>query len=298
MVVCQFLADLFKSSSDIDNLTDDEIIQLRLKTRPLPESVSFLDWGSVFRITEGTVVKSAQGIEKDIEEASEALALDLVFSQTTIPVPRVRRVVQWKNSLMIAMDYIPGRQLSQVWPSLSFLSKLGIAITLRRYVRQLRRIRHPRSIVPGPLATHEPRNCESPIFGSIQSARGPFASYQELSEFFNDRLRRTLRAYPYHRADNLGNFDDSAPLVFTHQDLNMRNLIVGDDGQLWVIDWAWSGFYPRWFEFIAMRRQAGNEEIVTNKKEPLWDALIPFICDPYYKQARWVAVVQRALDWV
>ena len=127
--------------------------------------------------------------------------------------------------------------------------------------------------------------------------RGSFASYQEFSESLNDRLRRTLEVYLYHRADNLSKFDDSAPLIFTHQDLNMRNLIVGDDGQLWVIDWAWSGSYPRCFEFIAMKRQAINEEFMTKKKKPLGDALIPFICDPYYEQAGWLAVISRALHW-
>ena len=68
-------------------------------------------------------------------------------------------------------------------------------------------------------------------------------------------------------SSDVGNFDDSAPLVLTHQDLNMRNLIVGDDGRLWVIDWAWSGFYPRWFEFVAMGRQAENEERLIKKRE-------------------------------
>lgn len=31
-------------------------------------------------------------------------------------------------------------------------------------------------------------------------------------------------------------FDDSEPLVFTHQDLNLRNIIMGDDGRLWIVD--------------------------------------------------------------
>ena len=222
----------------------------------------------------------------------------MVFIHPTIPVPRVRRVVKEQYTILIAMDYIPGRQLSEVWPSLSLLAKLRIAITLRSYVRQLRSIRHPRSAVPGPLATNEPRVCESPIFGQVQSTRGPFTSYRELSAFFNDRLRRSLEPNLTHHPTDMGKFDDSAPLVLTHQDLNMRNLMVGDDGRLWLVDWAWSGFYPRWFEFIAMRRQAEDEETLTGKKEPLWDAFIPFICGPCFKQERWLAVASRSLDWV
>ena len=98
-------------------------------------------------------------------------------------------------------------------------------------------------------------------------------------------------------ASDIGNFDDSAPLVLTHQDLNMRNFIVGDDGRLWVIDWAWARFYPLWFEFVVMRRQSENEEILTGKKEAQWDAMIPFICDPYFKQKQWLIRAGRSLTW-
>ena len=74
--------------------------------------------------------------------------------------------------------------------------------------------------------------CESPIFGRVQSNRGPFASYRELSSFFNDRLRRALMSQVAVSSSEMGNFDDTMPLVLTHQDLNMRNFIVGDDGRL------------------------------------------------------------------
>lgn len=106
-----------------------------------------------------------------------------------------------------------------------------------------------------------------------------------------------LEAKAFTRPPNIGDFDDSAPLVFTHQDLNMRNLIVGDDGRLWVIDFGWAGWYPRWFEYVAMKKQAENEESVTKRKEPLWDAFIPFVCDPYYKQERWLEWMCETLDY-
>jgi thiamine kinase-like enzyme len=33
-------------------------------------------------------------------------------------------------------------------------------------------------------------------------------------------------------------FDYFEPLVLTHQDLNVRNVIVGEDGRLWIVDWG------------------------------------------------------------
>lgn len=101
----------------------------------------------VIHLTYDTVVKRAFELEDDPKDLSEALALNSVFSQTTIPVPRVRRVV----GNLIVMDYIPGRTLSEVWPSLSLFGRLHIAITLRRYIRQLRSICFPGQTTPGPL---------------------------------------------------------------------------------------------------------------------------------------------------
>ncbi len=34
----------------------------------------------------------------------------------------------------------------------------------------------------------------------------------------------------------------------------MQNLMLGKDGQLWVVDWADAGFYPEWFEGANMKQ--------------------------------------------
>jgi len=287
-------------ASDIDDLTDDVILNL-LKS-PLKLGSSYIPIGTqnITRITEHTVVKGAQDIDEDVPVPSEVLALQMVREQTSIPVPRVIRVFTKGYSTWIAMEHIPGDQLSAVWPTLSFFGRLRVAFTLRRYVRQLRAICDPRSAVPGPLGKTpaDVRTCQSPLFGTIIETRGPFASYPELSAFFNDRLVRAMENNGGNHNTPMETFDDSKPLVLTHQDINMRNVIVGDDGRLWLLDWAWAGFYPRWFEFVAMKRQAGNEELVTEQKEPLWDAFIPFICDPYYRQETWLNKMCTALNWV
>ena len=114
--------------SDIDDISDDEILERR-QTMPklLSSSIPLVGY-SILHITERTVVKSAQDFEEDVKEPSEALALKMVFLNTTIPVPRARRVVKGEYTNIIIMYYIPGRQLSEVWPSLSFLGRLHIAI--------------------------------------------------------------------------------------------------------------------------------------------------------------------------
>lgn len=52
------------------------------------------------------VLKTDQGMEES-DHPSEALALELVAQQASIPVPNVRRLVQFKYSKVIAMEHNP-----------------------------------------------------------------------------------------------------------------------------------------------------------------------------------------------
>ena len=126
-------------------------------------------------------------------------------------------------------------------------------------------------------------------FGQVQFERGPFASYAELSAFFN---RRAKMAYDYYRLPEdhpwrKERFDDSEALVLTHQDINPRNIIVGEDNRIWMIDFGWAGYYPPWFEYVAMMRQEEHEQDVGNHY-PYFESLIPFICGSYFEQEYWL----------
>jgi hypothetical protein len=134
-----------------------------------------------------TVAKVSQDLDEDAADASEASALDLLLAETTISVPRVRRVVERQRNLLIIMDYIPGTTLAHVWPTFSTWRKIRVTFTLRHYVRQLRRLKASATTPPGPLSAQGARICEFPIFGQVRSQRGPFATYAELSAFFNER---------------------------------------------------------------------------------------------------------------
>ena len=47
-----------------------------------------------------------------------------------------------------------------------------VAFTLRRYIRQLRRLKASATTPPGSLSAQGARICESPIFGQAQSLSG------------------------------------------------------------------------------------------------------------------------------
>ncbi|KAI0777645.1 kinase-like domain-containing protein [Trametes elegans] len=282
--------------SDVDGLSDDEIIHLPEPPELAASGAPISFQSGVHRWTVGTVLKCIR--YSGARGRAESRAMELVFHHTTIPIPRVRRIIDEHDCLnihgYIIMDYIPGRTLKEAWPTMSFFAKLRVAFVLRRYIRQLRSIRHPRTAVPGPMGPGlEALRGHSPLYGPINDTLGPFSSYAEYAAFWNERHAYGMtphNATPEEEAAiaaSLIPFDDSAPLVFTHNDLAMRNIIVGDDGRLWLIDWGFAGFYPPWFEFVNLRLSWLCEKARERRRDWLWDLCIPFICGPYHWQEWW-----------
>ncbi|KAH8111347.1 hypothetical protein DFH11DRAFT_1513109, partial [Phellopilus nigrolimitatus] len=106
--------------------------------------------------------------------------------------------------------------------------------------------------VPGPHTDNpaEPVPCSGRLTGDFEV--GPFNSNSksELTMLFNRAFRHAYSMYPYNPPALP--FDELAPLVLTHGDLTPRNIILGDEGKVWIIDWGCSGVYPRWFKISSM----------------------------------------------
>ncbi|KAJ3810902.1 kinase-like domain-containing protein [Lentinula lateritia] len=278
--------------SDVDNLSDDEILNEFAKTRDeldrqnLEKGLEH-DWTVLPRGTPGTVGKAVPVLSEEDEsrtDSSEANALNLLWANTMIPVPRVRRVMKLEYPFFIVEDYIEGPTLAQVWSTYSLWQKIRVAFSLRSYIRQLRKLKAPPGAPPGPISNDGPRVCTCPLFGLVDLEQGPFASYAELSSFFNEKAKLS---YDHHNIPDdhpwrRQKFDDSEELVLTHQDLNPRNIIVGLDGTIWMIDWGWAGYFPPWFEYVAMKVQLEHEDYYQ-----YWDLFIPFICGPYFEHEYW-----------
>ena len=84
-------------------------------------------------------------------------------------------------------------------------------------------------------------------------------------------------------------FDSSLPLVLTHLDIHPNNIIIGDDGRVWLIDWEFAGFYPQWFEYTSMR---DAWDILGKWK--VW--ILGFMAGFYEKQLRFIASISWALN--
>ena len=78
------------------------------------------------------------------------------------------------------------------------------------------------------------------------------------------------------------------PLVFTHLDLRLKNIMLGTDGKIWIMDWEAAGFYPRWFEYASMMRYREDDP-------PSWVKAIPYIVGNHEKQAQFIEVIEYGL---
>lgn len=200
---------------------------------------------------------------------SEARTLKFIQSHTSIPVPRVRRLVRSNNSSngFLLLEKIEGcTPLDKLWPSFSASQRFLVASTLRRYINELRQASdaYYRRHVPGPMADI-PKKCHGSAWLFRDMPRSPFKSSNELMDHFKMTFGQQ--------------FDMSDPLVLTHGDLSMRNILVGRDGKLWVVDWEWSGFYPQWFEYIAAMSAANNDDAPRS-----WWNHIPVVTGAWVKE--------------
>lgn len=93
-------------------------------------------------------------------------------------------------------------------------------------------ITHPgqiKSQIPGPVTGTAPVGY---IWGDY-GARTTFKSVEDMDSRLQ-HLNSNIDLMPH-------------PLVLCHSDICPRNIILADDGSICFLDWAYSGFYPRFF---------------------------------------------------
>jgi hypothetical protein len=113
--------------------------------------------------------------------------------------------------------------------------------------------------------------------------RGPFNSSTEL-----------IKQYKKIFGDL--DFDDSQPMVLTHGDLSLRNIMLGHDGKIWLVDWGFSGFYPPWFEYIAAMSAAENDKYMGLVS---WWRHIPLVTGAWLKEKAMLGVSERLTQsWI
>lgn len=236
----------------------------------------------------------------------EYLAMQLVADESSIPIPAVRRCIRrryqeplpeelkevyqsdyavWYRHFL-AMQYIEARPLSLCWPLLSWWNRFRVIWTLRQYISQLRRIESPFSNRPGPIGHSTAR---VPLGQIWRETPLSFETPEALAENFT---------WTIPLKDKYGNpvpiipFPDPSPLVLTHADLHLSNILLDNSGRLWLIDWGHSGYYPVWFEYLTAVTIA-----YSTKAPDSWRLLLPLITGPSFAHESWAEDYNLLFRW-
>ena len=147
---------------------------------------------TVWRISSDAVVKSTYS-------PTEAFIMSHVSSHTSIPIPRVLRVLPEEPSnpeckeWWITMDY-DGDVLESAWETMSTWRRLCAMWSVRRCIRELQKTPIPNPDVPGPFdASGKSYMCHGNYF--TENGAGPFNSHSEMAAWFDRRRFDTWHSY-------------------------------------------------------------------------------------------------------
>ncbi|KIY45243.1 hypothetical protein FISHEDRAFT_76740 [Fistulina hepatica ATCC 64428] len=239
---------------DLANYGDEDLLACILAS---PCFTGYMPNGFQFNtrahLLSDTLVAKHAPERRDKHPADEMSAMRLAHA-LGVRTPELHRVIAdgEGHGQYLIMSRIHGVTLEVAWPTLGWWSTLQLAWQLRRFVAAMRAVT---SCSAGGLVSGVAR-CR--FFANDKAGPAPHASPEALTEYMNwwllrcrapsisPRVDLELRTRPVH--------------VFTHTDLHAQNMLVDNDGHLWLIDWDFSGYYPIYVEYAGMRmyRSFGN----------------------------------------
>lgn len=229
----------------------------------------------VVRVSHTLVLKGGGGARP-----SEANILNLVAEcdgSQTIRVPKVYRVLNiepdeiYGYKCLILMDFIDGVSVEQCWGDLKQTERMSVVSQVASMITTLRSIAlsQEQQDQPGPVGCE---GCVAHGYWFTDIGAGPFRSKEHMETWFNRRLDITKE---FHQAPNdvpLFHFDK---LVLTHLDIAPRNLILGSDRNVWLIDWGDAGIYPDGFEIASLKARRFESPGYTDMLLEILSNMIP-----------------------
>lgn len=165
-------------------------------------------------------------------------ALTLVHKHTSIPAPRPIDLIMRSNGSYLVSSRIDGVGAGHAINECSDEEMHIIAQDLRKYIAELRTIQPKSEAV---YAISNPSGGPCLDYRIDVAPVGPFRTEKD----FSDSLRLGGAPNVVHRDDH--------QIVFTHADINLRNVILKDGKISGIVDWENAGWYPEYWEYTKCR---------------------------------------------
>ncbi|KAL6405501.1 serine/threonine protein kinase [Ilyonectria robusta] len=178
--------------------------------------------------------------------------MQLISTNTSIPVPLVHCSFAHNNHAYVVMERIQGDDLAKKWRTMSGIDRETVLAQLWRISKELRSLTPPdmkvKSYVGGSL--YDSR---------IPHARPRFCPFQTIQDF-HCWLRDGFRLEDHPDCKGEQDYEDIKamivkqdgpwpPPVFTHGDLNPFNILLRGTQIVGIIDWEFVGWYPFYWEY-------------------------------------------------
>lgn len=231
-------------ASDFDTAESQEHIILQCQEARNHRSnllSRYNDVNLVVKLSEDVAVKFGIGVT-----AAEAESQRFAYENLDRKVVCVPRVVQfftrpssqlWTTGYLV-MELVEGTVLDDL-PPVDALKLVNRVLQIVDHIRSVKG-----GLRPGPVDGSHARGLLWSEGGSGQE----FGSLMELQAYIDTRLDRVKSEVKINITD--------MNLALCHLDIAARNLIVGRDGAIYLIDWGCSGFYPSIFESWAIQLEA------------------------------------------
>ncbi|KAF7514530.1 hypothetical protein G7054_g15235 [Neopestalotiopsis clavispora] len=221
---------------------------------PRRQPASYPEGDVIYRSNDRYVVRHGDTVTKYTtcphgmganDHPNEAQALRFVKAHTTIPVPNVISS-DWDR---ITMEYIDGSTLQEAWPTLTTEQRSDILNELSDYIAQMRRLG---GLYLGCF------NGQGVVVPSIMTrSGGPFRTLREFHDWLV-RPPKRLQAQSIYWHNITTQLGDEYPIVFTHGDINARNVLVRQGHVVAILDWEYAGWYPAYWEYVFTMRGLDN----------------------------------------
>ncbi|KAI0426010.1 kinase-like domain-containing protein [Xylaria sp. FL1042] len=196
----------------------------------------------VQRLPFGMYLKTARA-ENHEALANEYGALQLVRRHTHIPAPRPLDLVSNARTSYLLTSRVPGLLLGACIDTLSDDEVNTLVCDLQSCLGQLRAI--AKEVAPQYAITNalgKPCYDYRIIAGVVyDEERGDFAGPFVDEEEFNKTLQMGALPGVSHRSGH--------KIVFTHADLNMRNVLMQNGRLSGIVDWENSGWFPEYWDY-------------------------------------------------
>lgn len=246
----------------------------------------------IVRLGNSYIVK--YGLNVSLTEGENMLLIREIGS---IPIPEVFALYSITNAdgrsvNYIIMENIVGQRLDTIWIRLCSSEKKEIASQLRSYFNILKNIPAPNYF--GCIGR---RPFEDSLFWTSPeddidhtAISGPFDTEIQLNNAFIQKYIYNTglehKAAYYRRVLPLVLHNNRS--VFTHGDLQRKNVIMKDDGTAVLMDWETAGWYPEYWEYALATFACG-------RWSDDWHEYIAYTLAEYPNEYAWFEMIRREI---